>query len=348
MKPADKTNTRRKFIGKSLTAATGIALATQSGFAFPAIISDFRRKEHLFEGVQLGTITYSFRAMPDQSAEATLQYVKDCDIHAIELMGDPAETFAGRPDAPMSRAEMFRVYRMSRNENITEDQKKEVAEVREQMEAYGREVSEWRASVSSEKFIKMKEMYNDAGVQIYAFKPNAFGINSPDSDINYGMKAAKALGATHITLEIPGNDAHTQKLGDMASKYGLLVGYHGHEQQTPTIWDTALSQSPANALNIDIGHYTAAGHTDTIELLTAKHDRIASMHVKDRRNPENGKANMPWGDGDTPIIEALLLMRDNGYTFPATIEMEYEVPEGSDAVEEVRKCAEYCRNALGA
>jgi hypothetical protein len=30
-------------------------------------------------------------------------------------------------------------------------------------------------------------------------------------------------------------------------------------------------------------------------------------------------------------------MRDNNYTFPATIEPEYEIPEGSDAVQEVKK-----------
>jgi hypothetical protein len=31
---------------------------------------------------------------------------------------------------------------------------------------------------------------------------------------------------------------------------------------------------------------------------------------------------------------------------PATIELEYEVPQGSDAVKEVAKCLEYCKAAL--
>jgi hypothetical protein len=31
---------------------------------------------------------------------------------------------------------------------------------------------------------------------------------------------------------------------------------------------------------------------------------------------------------------------------PATIEVEYDVPEGADAVKEVRRCLEYCRQAL--
>ena len=31
---------------------------------------------------------------------------------------------------------------------------------------------------------------------------------------------------------------------------------------------------------------------------------------------------------------------------PATIEFEYDVPQGSDAVKEVQKCLAYCRSAL--
>ena len=124
------------------------------------------------------------------------------------------------------------------------------------------------------------------------------------------------------------------------------VAYHGHEQQTPDFWDVALDQSKYNALNIDVGHYVAAGNTDTIDILRRKSRRIMSMHMKDRQNPKNGKKNLPWGEGDTPIEEILHLMKNEGYTFPATIELEYQIPEGSNAVSEVRKCVDYCRNAL--
>ena len=54
-----------------------------------------------------------------------------------------------------------------------------------------------------------------------------------------------------------------------------------------------------------------------------------------------------WGKGDTPIADALKLMRDQKYTFPATVEMEYEVPKDSDPVKEVKKCVEFCKNVLG-
>ncbi|MBD0256733.1 MAG: sugar phosphate isomerase/epimerase, partial [Cytophagales bacterium] len=93
------------------------------------------------------------------------------------------------------------------------------------------------------------------------------------------------------------------------------------------------------------GHYTAAGH-DALALLAARHDRIASAHLKDRQNPANGKGNLPWGTGDTPLVEVLRLMRRNKYDFPGTVELEYQVPEGSDALKEVAKCVEFCRRAL--
>jgi len=154
------------------------------------------------------------------------------------------------------------------------------------------------------------------------------------------------LGANQVTVEHPGNDAQTLKLGQMAQKQGIRVGYHGHEQQTPTFWDTALAQSPVNAMNLDLGHYIAAGQPDPLGLIRQKHDRISSMHIKDRQSPAHGKGNLPWGQGDTPLTDVLKLMRDQRYTFPATIELEYKIPEGSTSVAEVKKCVDYCRRIL--
>jgi sugar phosphate isomerase/epimerase len=196
-----------------------------------------------------------------------------------------------------------------------------------------------------DKFEQLRKMYKAAGVTIYAYKPNAFGAGNTDAEVDYGMRAARALGATHVTLEMPTEPAQTGRLAAIAARYKMRVAYHGHEQQTPTLWDAALAESKYNALNCDLGHYTAAGH-DALALLSARHDRIASAHLKDRQNPEHGKGNLPWGTGDTPLVEVLRLMRRNKYDFPGTVELEYQVPEGSDAIKEVAKCVEFCRRAL--
>jgi len=150
-------------------------------------------------------------------------------------------------------------------------------------------------------------------------------------------------------VELP-NAAQSKRLGDFASKHKMYVGYHAHTQATDTAWDAALAQSPYNSMNLDCGHYIAAGGANTKEtllaLIVAKHDRITSMHIKDRLNKEHGGANQEWGKGDTPIKDILQLVKKNKYPFPATIELEYDIPAGSDAVQEVKKCLEYAKEAL--
>lgn len=339
--------TRRQFLGASAALASGAVLGTNTLFGAPALLRRLREPTSLINGVQIGCITYSFRDMPDQSAEATLKYVLDSGINAIELMGGPAESFAGAPKMPVDMRAVFPLLRKRReNQPLTDEEQKTLADADAAMKSYREEVAKWRLSVPMTKFEQVRKLYNQAGVTIYGFKPDAFGMQATDADIDYGLRAAKALGANQVTLEHPASDAHTLRLGKAAEKYGLRVGYHGHEQQTPTFWDTALAQSPANALNFDLGHYVAAGQPDPLGLIRAKHDHIASMHIKDRQDPAHGKGNLPWGQGNTPLTEALNLMRERKYTFPAAVELEYKVPEGSNSVAEVKKCLEYCRKAL--
>ncbi|HRO48494.1 TIM barrel protein, partial [Agriterribacter sp.] len=111
-------------------------------------------------------------------------------------------------------------------------------------------------------------------------------------------------------------------------------------------------QSPYNSMNLDCGHYIAAGGNNTkatlLALIQAKHNRITSLHIKDRKTKENGGANLPWGQGDTPLKEILNLLKEKKYNIPASIELEYEIPEGSDAVKETQKCLAYAKHALGA
>jgi sugar phosphate isomerase/epimerase len=68
--------------------------------------------------------------------------------------------------------------------------------------------------------------------------------------------------------------------------------------------------------------------------------------MKDRKYEKNGGDNLPWGQGETPIKEALQLMKKEKYKFPATIELEYPTPEGSNVMAEMAKCLRYCKEAL--
>src|SRR5919106_6397557 len=88
--------TRREFGRLALASVPAAAVFGGSDF----FVANAQAKPNsLIEGVQIGAITYSFRSMPDQSAEATLKYILDSGISAIELMGGPIESYAGAPTA---------------------------------------------------------------------------------------------------------------------------------------------------------------------------------------------------------------------------------------------------------
>ncbi len=338
---------RRQFLGVASTLISGSLLSSSDTFGFPNIINNMNKSGSTINGVKIGVITYSFRDLPDQSAEATLDYILKCGITNIELKGGPAEAYAGAPKNPVDFRMIRPLWRKrSQKQELTEDEKKSLGDAEAKIKAYREEIAQWRQKAPINKFEELGKMYKKAGIEIYAFKPDTFGMQSSDAEIEYGLKAAKAIGANHVTLEHPGNDAHTLKLGKAAEKYGLKVGYHGHEQQTFTFWDTALTQSPANSLNLDLGHFVAAGNPNPLDIIRQKHDRIVSMHIKDRKTKANGGDNLVWGNGDTPIGEALKLMRDNKYKFPATIELEYKIPDGSNPIDEVKKCLEFCKSVL--
>lgn len=323
------TNTsRRAFLASGTMASIGLLLASQQSFA-----SQWAKPNSKFKGVQIGAITYSYRGMPG-SIQEIISYLADSGVSATELMGDAVEEFAGRPKSPIQWRPGVK---------LTDEQ-------RAQMAVYQKEVAAWRETASLDKYKEVRAMLDQAGIKVYAYKPNAFGPNNSDAEVEHALKAAKVLGASSVTLELPTDLKHTQRLGDLGAKHGVYFGYHAHLQATDTAWDAALAQSPYNSLNLDCGHYIAAGGPNTKEsllaLIAAKHDRISSMHIKDRLNKENGGKNMPWGEGNTPLKEILTLLKEKKYKFPATIELEYDIPAGSNAVKEVKICVEYAKKIL--
>lgn len=305
-------HSRRAFLSQTALVSLGILCGGKQLFSqsFPGQ----SKPNSKIAGVQVGTITYSYRSMP-HNIHQLLQYIVDSGISAVELMGDAVEAYAGIPS----------------NKS---------------------EVANWRANVGMDKFKEVRKMFDKAGVSIYAFKPSALGPNNTDAEVEYAMRVAKVLGAKSVTVEIPKDPEHSKRLGALALKNKVYVGYHNHTQATDWVWDTALGQSPYNSINLDCGHYIAAGGKNTKETLLAfiekNHKRITSMHFKDRQTKDNGAKNLPWGEGDTPLPDILQLLRNKKYNIPVSIELEYNIPEGSNAVEEVKKCLEFARRHLTA
>jgi sugar phosphate isomerase/epimerase len=394
--------TRREF-GK--LALAGLPAAAWGTGSLAAKALQTARPNSVINGVRIGAITYSYRSMPDQSAEAILKYVVDSGINAIEFMGAPVERFAGAPTpagrggggaagragggaggnraggdgpatqataatAPLSEAAPLPTGPQAAGQwngqpcatpgargggggntpqgaggNRGGGGGGRGGPSPEQQDA-ATALRQWRTTVSMDRFKALRQMFNDAGVTIYAWKQ--LNPNMSDEEFEYVFNVAEALGCTHTTLELPDGPnaaAQLKRIGDFAEKKKIYAAYHTHLQGSITAFDDAFALSKGNMANVDLGHYVAAGG-NALEFLNKFHDRISSFHLKDRTTPDHCTLNLPWGRGETPIREILQTVRRNRWTMPATIEVEYSIPAGSDAVKETARCLDFCRQAL--
>jgi sugar phosphate isomerase/epimerase len=208
------------------------------------------------------------------------------------------------------------------------------------------EVKAWRTAKSSlDQMKEVRRKFNNAGIRVYALN-YSFRAEHTDEEVLHGMEMAKLLGTKIITASSKVSQA--KRLNDLAAKGGVKVAMHNHsnvkdpdEYATPESFAKAMEGNPNILLNLDIGHFTAANY-DAVDYLNKHHDKIVTLHIKDRKKEQG--ANVPLGEGDTPIKQVLQVLKQNkSWGIPAMIEYEYK---GSDAIAEVRKCFEYCKQQL--
>ncbi len=262
-------------------------------------------------GVQIGTITYSYRSMPDQSIQAILKYAVESGLSSVELMGGAVEEYAGIPTGSDAAA-----------------------------------VAKWRGSVSMDKFKEIRKMFKAAGVKINILKLGDYKWS--DEEIDYAFNASKALGAQGITMEI--SEEAGKKMEPFAEKHHSYIIFHNHGQpgDPKFSFDKVLAIGPKIMLNLDCGHYYGATGLNPIILIERLHNRIVSLHIKDKTGPKDSdpNKNQQWGKGTTPLADIFKLIQTKKYPITCDIELEYTVPEGSDAVKEVSKCLQYCRTVI--
>ena len=320
---------RRRFIGTTATAAA-VALAPIH-FAFSkGGVS--RLPNSRVGGIQLGVTTYSYRSM-SMKDDDIIEYLLLAGINSIELRS-VAEESLGLPPGPP---------RPPRGEAVSEKEREEYARAAEvALEARRR----WRLSLPMQRYREMRMKFNRAGIDIHIskFAPS----NWSDEEIDYAFRAAQVLGSKGITDEIGVETA--QRLGKFAEKHSSLAILHNHAQpaQPGFSFDNFLGYWPANMLNFDAGHYFGATGIHPNEIIERYHTRMTSIHIKDKTGPKSDPPdrNMPFGEGETPIADILLLLKKQNWPIHVDIELEYPVPQGSNAAIEVAKCIEYMRNIL--
>jgi len=211
-----------------------------------------------------------------------------------------------------------------------------------------REQGKWWVAAPASVFHEIRTKFDNAGVRLYALT-YAFRRGISDEEIEAGFKAAQALGVKYITSS--SNVSVAPRVDAVAQKYKIMVGFHGHDDtRDPDEFSTAETFARAMkgasqyiGVNLDIGHFVAA-NGDPVAYIREHHDKIVTLHIKDRK--KNHGANLPFGEGDTPIKQVLCLLRDNKWKIPANIEYEYGEDRKLDTIAEVKKCYAYCREAL--
>lgn len=275
---------------------------TQSLLALPAAAAVNSK----INGVMLGAQSYSFR---DRSLEDAIKAMQEIGIGYCELWQGHVEP-QGAPGKKMSRQEL----------------------------------KMWRKTVDLDHYTKVREQFKKAGIDLYAYN-YSFREDFDDDEIARGFEFAKALGVKCLTAS--SNVTTAKRIDPQAKKARIRVGMHNHsrihenEFATPQDFDAAMKgMSKYIAINLDIGHFTAANF-DPVDYLARQNENIVTLHLKDRKKDQG--ANVPFGAGDTKIKEVLQLLKTKKYPIPAMIEYEYP---GVETVSEVKKCFEYCKKAL--
>lgn len=308
--------TRRQWSKLALGALVGAAVTVSAA----AQTGKRRKINSRVRGVQLGAQTYSFR---DRTLDELLAAMAEIGIGSCELWAEHVE-----PKELVHAASW-------REKNM--DARKAARE----------RLRHWRLTAPLSEFSSVRQKFARAGVELYAYNYSMHD-DFTDEEIERGFVMARALGAKVLTSSSQVTTA--KRIDKFARRYRMRVGMHNHsnianqnEFATPDSFARALQgASPYMAINLDIGHFTAANF-DAVEFLRQHHARIVTLHIKDRKREQG--PNVPFGEGDSPIKQTLTLLRDNKWPIPANIEYEYD---GSDTIVEVKRCLDYCKQALNA
>jgi len=122
---------------------------------------------------------------------------------------------------------------------------------------------DWRAAATPATWKAVRKQFDDAGINLRILCYN-MGAKITD-DINYAFRMARDLGVQAIssTSTVP----VTKRVAPFANNYKIMWGGHGHDEvqdpnqfAKPETFAEIISFSPYIGVNLDIGHFTAAGY----------------------------------------------------------------------------------------
>src|SRR5687767_5637966 len=203
---------RRDFARLALLSLPSVSLMRGADLA----LARQTKPNSVWGGVPFG-IFAPYRFGPEASdLEGALKALVSFGVSQTELSNAVVERYLGAPQ-PAGRGGGGRGTQ-------TPEQQAAARAASEQLTA-------WRTSMAIDKVKAVRQMFDTAGVTIYAFRLT-LRAEMPDAEYDYTFNAAKALGATQITMELPADKALSQRIGDFAVKHQVNVGYHLHTTAT--------------------------------------------------------------------------------------------------------------------
>ena len=304
---------RREFSQMALAGAGAALLPASELIARAAAPAVPPMINSTFRGVTIGAQSYSFRSLPlDEAIQGFASVgIGLCELWSSHLQRRGPGGGGRRPGGGRGGG--------SQGAPSPEEIRRRGAARREQLR-------QWRETVSLDEIEAVGKKFRDAGVDVYAFY-YSFRDDFSEVEIERGFEMAKALGAKVITAS--SNVTTAKRIGPYAKKHKMRVGMHNHSRITENEFATPADFNKARqgmseyiAINLDIGHFTAANF-DAVDYIDKHHDDIVTLHIKDRKRDQG--ETLPFGQGDTPIKEVLAMLRDKQYQIPANIEYEPEL-----------------------
>ena len=305
------------------------ALAGLTASVLPGWVS--RTAAMQVRGVKVGLITGSLNPLGELGGrdpiDVIIEQCKQLDVLDVELVtvfpeGQPEVVNGGRFGQPPAQ--------------ITPDYMKTRQALRD-----------WRITLPLDRFKEVRRKFDAAKLNLFSYV-YTIDDHMTDAEIEAAFRQLQALGVPMFTT----NQTRVgmgPRIAPLSEKYNIKAAWHPHaeiqdpnEVATPASMEKLLAMSKSFVINLDIGHF-AAGNNDVLAFLRKHHERIAHLHVKDRKRDKG--PNVQLGTGDTPIKESATLIRDERWPIMLILEREYRDAPGSP-VEQTRWQLNYLKGLL--
>ena len=305
------------------------ALAGLTASVLPGWVS--RTAAMQVRGVKVGLITGSLNPLGELGGrdpiDVIIEQCKQLDVLDVELVtvfpqGQPEVVNGGRFGQPPAQ--------------ITPDYMKTRQALRD-----------WRIALPLDRFKEVRRKFDAAKLNLFSYV-YTLDDHMTDAEIEAAFRQLQALGVPMFTT----NQTRVGmglRIAPLSEKYNIKAAWHPHaeiqdpnEVATPASMEKLLAMSKSFVINLDIGHF-AAGNNDVLAFLKKHHERIAHLHVKDRKRDKG--PNVQLGTGDTPIKESATLIRDERWPIMLILEREYRDAPGSP-VEQTRWQLNYLKGLL--